>query len=122
MTTLPAAERIAQLQAQAQAQRLSAQLAILELREQLAPLRSAAGAIGAAVHALSPSGTAGGAIGKLTKFGIGHPLLVSSLGTFALRLLRRRPLAFLIAAATGAAAWWLFRPTETPTDRQEPPA
>ncbi len=118
MTKLPAAERIELLQAQAQAQRVSAQLAILEARDQLAPLRSAAGVIGAAVHALS----AGGAIGKMAKFGVGHPWVISSLGTVAIRLLRRRPLALLLAAAAGAAAWWLFRPTAASADRQEPRA
>lgn len=119
MTRPSSAERIAQLQAQAQAQRLSAQLAILEARDQLAPLRSAAGVIGAVVHALSPGGAAGGAIGKLAKLGVGHPWVVSSLGTVAFRLLLRRPLAMLLAAAAGAAAWWLFRPKATSVDRQE---
>jgi hypothetical protein len=115
-------ERIAQLQAQAQAQRLAAQLAIFEAKEQLAPLKSAAGVLGMAVHALSPGGAAGGTIGKLAKFGIGHPWVSSTLGTLAWRLVRRRPTALLIAAAAGAAAWWLFRPTAQSTGRQEPPA
>lgn len=114
-------ERIAQLQAQAQAQRLAAQLAIFEAKEQLAPLKSAAGVLGMAVHALSAGGAAGGTIGRLAKFGIGHPWVSSTLGTLAWRLVRWRPTALLIAAAAGAAAWWLFRPTAQSTGRREPP-
>lgn len=119
--SLPAAEqRIAQLQALAHAQRLAAQLAIFEAREQLAPLKSAAGVIGAAAHALSPAGAAGGALGRLARFGIGHPWLSSTAGTVFWRLLRRRPFVLLVAAATGAAAWWLLRPSP-PEPRREPP-
>jgi hypothetical protein len=114
-------ERIAQLQAQAQAQRLAAQLAIFEAKEQLAPLKSAAGVLGMAVHALSPGGVAGGTIGRLAKFGIGPPWVSYTLGTLAWRLVRRRPTALLIAAAAGAAAWWLFRPTAHSAGPQEPP-
>jgi len=122
MNGLPIEERIAQLQAQAHAQRLAAQLAIFEARDQLAPLKSAAGVIGMAVHALSPKGAAGGTIGSLARFGIGHPWLSSTVTALAWRLVRRRPIAVLIAAATGAAAWWLFRPKARSTDHPEPPA
>lgn len=122
MNGLPSEERIAQLQAQASAQRLAAQLAILEARDQLAPLKSAAGVIGMAVHALAPGGAAGGAIGKLAKFGIGHPWLSSTLGSLAWRLVRRRPVALLIAAAAGAAAWWFLRPNARPGAAQGPEA
>jgi hypothetical protein len=121
MNTLPAEERIAQLKAQAHAQRLAAQLAILEAREQLAPLRSAAAVIGVAARALSPAG-AGGAIGRLGRFGLGHPWLASTAIGLAWRLLRRRPLALLLAAAAGAAAWWLLRPAGSGGTRGEPPA
>lgn len=117
-----AEERIAQLQAQAHAQRLAAQLAIFEAREQLEPLKSAAGIVGMAVQALSPAGAAGGRIGRLARFGIGHPWISSTAATFAWRLLRRRPMALLIAAAAGAAAWRLLRPTAKPATDPEPPA
>ena len=50
-------DRIAHLQAQAHVQRLATQLAIFEAREQLAPLRSAAGVLSMAVRALSPGGS-----------------------------------------------------------------
>lgn len=122
MSRLPVEERIAQLQAQAQAQRLAAQLAILQAREQLAPLKSAAGVIGMAVHALAPGGAAGGTIGTLAKFGIAHPWISSAAGTFAWRLARRRPLVMLLAAAAGAAAWWLLRPARHADEHREPPA
>jgi len=121
MSRFPAEERIAQLKAQAHAQRLAAQLAILEARDQLAPLKSAAGVIGMAVHALSPQGAAGGAIGRLARFGVGHPWISSTAATLAWRLLRRRPMALLMAAAAGAAAWWLFRPMARAGDDGEPP-
>jgi len=103
-------EKIAELQARAHAQRLAAQLAILEAREELAPLRAAAGMIGAAARVLSPGGAVGGILGTLAKSGMRHPWLVSTAAGVALRLLRRRPIALLIAAAAGAAAWWLLRP------------
>lgn len=122
MSRLPVEERMAQLQAQAHAQRLAAQLAILEARDQLAPLKSAAGVIGMAVHALAPGGAAGSAIGKLAKFGIGHPWLSSTAGTLAWRLVRRRPLVILLAAAAGAATWWLLRPARRSDGHPEPPA
>ena len=109
MNGLPVEERIAQLQAQANAQRLAAQLAILEARDQLAPLKSAAGVIGMALHALAPGGAAGRPIVKLARFGIGHPWVSSTIGALAWRLVRRRPIALLVAAAAGAAAWWLLR-------------
>jgi hypothetical protein len=122
MSRLAAEERVAQLQAQGHAQRLAAQLAIFEAREQLAPLKSAAGVIGMAIHALAPGGAAGGTIARLAKFGIGHPWVSSTLGTLAWRLVRRRPIVLLMAAASAAAAWWLFRPTSPPGDGQGPPA
>ena len=122
MSRPAAEERIAQLQAQAHAQRLAAQLAIFEARSELAPLKSAAAVIGVVVRALAPGGAAGGPIGKLARFGIGHPWVSSTVGTLAWRLLRRRPLALLAAAAAGAAAWWLFRPSVRPGDTREPPA
>jgi hypothetical protein len=121
MNGLPAEERIAQLRARAQAERLATQLAILEAREQMAPLRSAAGVIGVAVRALSPGGS-GGAIGRLGRFGIDHPWLASTVAGLVWRLLRRRPLALLLAAAAGAAAWWLLRPPGQGGTRGERPA
>jgi hypothetical protein len=122
MTGRAAAERIAQLQALAQAQRLAAQLAIFEAREQLAPLKSAAGVVGAAVHAFSPGGVAGSAIGRLARFGVGHPWLSSTAAGLLWRALRRRPLAVLAAVAAAGAAWWLLRPSAADGQRQEPPA
>lgn len=120
--SMPAEERIAQLQAQGHAQRLATQLAIFEAREQLAPLASAAGVIGVAVHALSPSGAAGGAIGRLARFGVGHPWISSTVGTVAWRVLRRRPIALLAAAAAAAAAWWLLRSRAPSGELREPAA
>lgn len=121
MSRPDAEERIAQLQAQAHAQRLGAQLAILEAREQLAPVKSAVGVIGMVVRALSPSNAAGGSIGRLARFGIGHPWISSTVGAFAWRVLRRRPLVLLIAAGAGAAAWWLTRSSARPGLQREPP-
>lgn len=122
MRPLPAEERIAHLQAQAQAQRLAAQLAIFEARDQLAPLKSAAGVIGMAARALSGGGSAGASIGRLARFGIGHPWLSSTAAGLAWRLLRRRPLALLAAAAAAAAAWWLLRrPPAGAGEPREPP-
>jgi hypothetical protein len=107
----PAAEeRIAQLQARAQAERLATQLAIHEAREELAPLRSAAGVIGAAARALSAGATAGGIASTLAKTGMRYPWVASIAAGAALKVLRRRPITLLIAAAAGAAAWWLLRP------------
>ncbi len=114
--------RIAQLKAEAHAQRLAAQLAIFEAREQLAPLKSAAGMVGMAVRALSPQGAAGSAIGRFARFGIGHPWISSTAATFAWRLLRRRPVVVLVAAAAGATAWWLLRPTAGDGSGPEPPS
>ena len=104
-----AEERIAQLQARAQAQRLAAQLAILETREQLAPLRSTAGVIGAAARLLSAQRTGGGVVAGLTRLGISHPWLASAAVAAAVRGARRRPLPLALAAAVGAVAWWLLR-------------
>lgn len=115
-----AEERIAHLQARAQAQRLAAQLAMLEAREQLAPLRTAALVIGAAARALSPAGAAGGAAGRLMRFGIGHPWVSSAVAAGVLRVVKGRLIALLLAAAAGAAVWWLQRPASETRDRQEP--
>lgn len=119
MSSQPVEERIAQLMARAQAQRLAAQLAIFEAREQLAPLRSAAGVLGVAARALSPKGTTGSLIATASRFLIGHPWLASAVTAGAWRLLRRRPISLLIAVAAGAAAWWLFRPIARPADGAE---
>jgi len=116
MSTRATQERIAQLQARAHAQRLAAQLAILEVREQLVPVRSAVGMIGAAARVFSPRGSAGGTIAALAKLGVSHPWFASAVAAVAMRMLRRRPLALLLAAAAGAAAWWLFRPAGKPGD------
>lgn len=107
-------ERIAHLKASAQAERLAAEVAIFEARGQLAPLRSAAGVVHLAVRALSPKGGAGGPIAIGSRYLIGHPWLASAVMAGAMRLLRRRPVALLLALAAGAAAWWLFRPTAGP--------
>jgi hypothetical protein len=115
-----AEERIAQLQARGQAQRLAAQLAMLDAREQLAPLRTAAAVIGVAARALSPSGAAGGAAGRLMRFGIGHPWVSSAVAAGVLRVVKGRLIALLLAAAAGAAVWWLRRPASEMPDRQEP--
>jgi len=116
-----AEERIAHLQARAQAQRLAAQLAMLEAREQLAPLRTAAVVIGAAARALSPAGAAGGAAGRLMRFGIGHPWVSSAVAAGVLRVVKGRLIALLLATAAGAAVWWLRRPTlEEPPAEEEP--
>jgi hypothetical protein len=115
-----AEERIAQLQARGQAQRLAAQLAMLDAREQLAPLRTAAAVIGVAARALSPSGAAGGAAGRLLRFGIGHPWVSSAVAAGVLRVVKGRLIALLLAAAAGAAVWWLRRPASEMPDRQEP--
>jgi hypothetical protein len=114
-------DRIAHLQAQAHAQRLAAQLAIFEAREQLAPLRSAAGVLSMAVRALSPGGAAGGTIGRLARFGVGHPWLSSTVGTLAWRLFRRRPIALLAAVVAGAAAWWVLRAPDREGAAEPPP-
>ncbi len=115
-----AEERIAQLQARAQAQRLAAQLALLDAREQLAPLRTAAVVIGVAARALSSSAGAGGAAGRLMRFGIGHPWVSSAVAAGVLRVVKGRLIALLLAAAAGAAVWWLRRPMSELPDRQEP--
>ena len=122
MSTRDTQERIARLQASAHAQRLAAQLAIIEARDELAPLRSAAGLIRTVVRVFSPAGTAGGMIGTAARLGISHPWLGPAVAAAALRLLRRRPLAFLLAAAAGVTAWWLFRPSRSPGNAQGPPA
>lgn len=112
-------ERIAQLQAQAQAQRLGAQLAIIELREQTAPLRAAVRIVAAAARALSPARPAGGLLADLVRHGLAHPWLTSTLTAVALRAARRRPVALLLAAAAGLAAWWLLRPPRRTEQRSE---
>ena len=110
MNDRQAGERIAQVQARALAQRLAAQLAILEAREQLAPLGSAYRVIAAAARVFSPDRSAGGVIAALARFGLGHPWLTSGLAATSLRVARRRPLAMVLAAGVGAAAWWLLQP------------
>jgi len=114
-------ERIAQLLANAEVQRLAAELAIYEAREQLAPLRSAAGVLGVTARALAPSVATGRVIEAAARFVVGHPWLGSALAAGAMRLLRRRPLALLLAGATAAAAWWLLRPEPRPADKMERP-
>jgi hypothetical protein len=104
-----AEERIALLQARGQSQRLAAQLALLEAREQLAPLRSAAGTLTAAARLFSPGSSVGEALRSLVRVGLGRPQLVLPVATLAWGLLRRRPFAVAIAAAAGTLAWWLFR-------------
>ena len=111
-------ERIAHLKASAQAERLAAEVAIFEARGQLAPLRSAAGVVRLAVRAFSPTVGAGGLIVTGSKYLIGRPWLASALMAGAMRLLRRHPVALLLALASGAAAWWLFRPTAGPAGEQ----
>ena len=103
-------ERIAQLLARGHAQRLAAGLAIYESRQQLAPLRSAVGLLGVAARVMSPGGDAAGVIGPAARLLVAHPWLGPALAASAMRLLRRRPFAFLLAAAAGAGAWWLLRP------------
>jgi hypothetical protein len=104
-----AEERIALLQARGQGQRLAAQLALLEAREQLAPLRSAAGTVAAAARLFSPGSSIGEGLRSLVRVGLGRPQLVLPVATLAWGLLRRRPFAVAIAAAAGTLAWWLFR-------------
>ncbi len=116
-----AEERIAQLQARAHAQRLAAQLAMLEAREQMAPLRSAYGVISAAARMLSPKQPARSVAGALTRFGLDHPWLSSALAAAAVRTVRRWPLAVALGAGIGAAAWWLLRPTASKVAEQAEP-
>jgi hypothetical protein len=117
MSRPPAEERIALLQARGEAQRLSAQLAVLETKQQLTPLRAAAGVVGLAAKSLSPGQPAGNAVSALAKFGVGRPWLMSALSSLALQLLRRHPLIFGLALAGGAVAWWLLRPPPGSEDR-----
>jgi hypothetical protein len=117
MNTPPAEERIAQLLARARAERLATELAIYEAREQLAPLRSAAGIFNRAAGVLSAKGTAGRLISAGSRYLVGHPWLVPAVAGAGLRLLRRRPVALLLALGAGAVAWWLFRPAGQPEDR-----
>jgi hypothetical protein len=109
MSGQAAQERIAQLQARAQAQRLAAQLAMLEAHEQLAPLRNGYNMVRAAAGVLSPGRPAGNAIAALARFGSGHPWLASAVAAAAVRVARRRPLAIALAAGIVAVAWWLWR-------------
>jgi hypothetical protein len=119
MSDRQAEERIAQLQARALAQRLAAQLAILEAREQLAPLRSAYGVVAAAGRLLSPQPSARGVIGALARFGLGHPVLTSTLAAASLRVATRRPLAIALATVIGAAAWWHLQRPSGPGERED---
>lgn len=109
MSDRSAQERIAQLEARAQAQRLAVQLALLDAHEQLAPLRNAYHGLRAVAGALSPEQPAGRAIDGLARFGVGHPWLASVVAAVAMRVARRRPLAFVLAAGAGAVVWWLWR-------------
>lgn len=119
MSDWRAEERIAQLEARAQAQRLAAQLAMLEAREQLAPLRSAYGFVSAAAGALSPNRPASGLLGSAARFGIGHPWLASAVAAAALRGARRQPLVVALATGVGLAAWWLLRAPSTGAETDE---
>lgn len=110
-------ERIGLLQARAEAQRMSAQLALLESRRQLSPLRAAAGVVGLAAKALSPGRPAGNGASALARLGAARPWLTSTVASLAWRLLRRHPLSFGLALLGGAVAWWLLRP---PADRADP--
>lgn len=107
MSDRQAEERIAQLLARAQAQRLAAQLAIIEAQEQLAPLRSGMHMVRAVAGAFAPGRAADGVVSALAKFGLGHPWLVSAVGAAVLRAALRRPLALVLAVAVGAAVRWL---------------
>jgi hypothetical protein len=109
----PAEERIALLLARGHSQRLAAQLALLDAREQLAPLRTAATTLSAAAGLFSSRSSVGGALRSLAGFAIGKPQLVLPIVTLAWSLLRRRPLALTLAAAAAAAAWWLLRGERT---------
>jgi len=115
----PSAEdRIALLQARAHRERLAAQLALLDVRDQTAPLRSAAGTVMALTRLFRADSTLGSVLQSLARLGIGRPQLVLPAATLAWGALRRRPLAVLLAAAAGIAAWWLFR--SGPAARQDP--
>lgn len=103
-------ERIALLQARAEAQRLSAQFALVESRRQLSPLRAAAGVVGLAAKALSRGRPDGNAASALARFGAARPWLTSTVASLGWRLLRRHPLSFGLALLAGAVAWWLLRP------------
>jgi hypothetical protein len=109
-------ERIAQLRARGQAQRLAAQLALLEAREQLAPLRSTLGAVRGVARIFSGRSGAGGTLGAAARFGIAHPSLLLTVGGIAWRALRRRPVGLLLAVGLGAVAWWLLRPAPARSD------
>lgn len=121
MKSLSREERIAQLLARAQAERVAAEFAIYEVREQFAPLRSAAGVLGAAARVLSPGGAAGDVIGTTARLAVRNPWLTSVVVAGAARLLRRRPIALLLPAAAAAAAWWLLRPAPRPANGPEGP-
>lgn len=114
-------DRIALLLAQGQAQRLGAQLAILEAHDQLSPLRSVATALRAVARMVGPGRTPSSVAGMVAKFSLGHPWIVSLAAPIVMRLLRRRPLALAVAAAAGVAAWWLLRPSpaQDPTERTQ---
>jgi hypothetical protein len=72
-----------------------------------------------AADVLSAKGTAGRLVSAGSRYLVGHPWLASVAAGAALRLLRRHPVALLLAMAAGAAAWWLFRPAEGPAERTQ---
>lgn len=121
MSRQDAEQRIALLQARGHAQRLSAQLALLEAGEQLAPLRTVARMLGGSARAFAPGRTGGSVAGWLSRAGRDHPWLTSVLVAGALRWLRRSPLVLVLAAAGAGAAWWLLRPSTSTPRPTEPP-
>jgi hypothetical protein len=122
MSRQDAEQRIALLQARGHAQRLSAQLALLEAGEQLAPLRTVARVLGGTARAFAPGKAGGSVAGWLGRAGRDHPWLTSVLAAGALRWLRRSPLALVLAAAGAGAAWWLLRSSASSASTPEPTA
>jgi len=119
MSRAGADERIALLQARAHRERLAAQLALLDVREQTAPLRSAAGTVLSLTRLFGAESTLGSALRSLARLGLGRPQLLLPAATLAWSVLRRRPYTLLLAVAAGAAAWWLLR--REPAARRDPP-
>jgi len=120
MNGVDANERIALLQARAHSERLAAQLALLDAREQTASLRSAAGTVLSLVRLFSAESKLGSVLRSLARLGLGRPQLLLPAATLAWGALRRRPLALLLAIAAGATAWWLLR-REPPGRQDESP-